>query len=113
MKHAASVLEGALLDLAFAVACGGWVKEPRLRSGRCEVYDNPCGGPGPCWGWWQFSASTLGAGDPSRDISSAFVRYGELRWRGNAGPDLIAAMRAFVTSKLGSEIDLPDVSSLP
>lgn len=107
-----SELEGAQLDYWVAMICfegrthyaHDHRQPPRIHNGRCEVYDNPCGGPGPCWGWYPFLASTLGAEAPSQDVGSTYVRYGTIKWTGGPGPELIAALRAFVASKFGEEV---------
>jgi len=119
MKHKVSELEGALLDAAVA-------KAERLR--HIDVDDSPH------TGWYELpNGAVIGVRDyaPSTDWSlggpiiereQIAVAYHPLvehwaacgnghRWLGlmNAtGPTpLIAAMRAYVASKLGEEVELP------
>lgn len=105
MKHKVSELSGAQLDYAYALT-ENFEQPPRLRDGVCEVYDNPCGGPGPCWGWYSFCVSTVPS-DPHRDVGGAFRRHGALQWKEEIGPGLADKMRSIIAGKFGDEVELP------
>ncbi len=99
----AAELSGARLDAAYAVACGVKPDRVRIRDGRCEIWDNPCGFPGACWGWNPFGASTLDRDMPG-GVGNVYVRYGGVNWKGEAGPELVEALRVYVASKFGADL---------
>lgn len=107
MKHKTAELTGALLDAAVAMAKGwppypdktyrGWLKDGiLLPSDEWE----------PSTNWYD--------GGPIIERELIELRWyrgiGQLMWKANSatGPTpLIAAMRAYVASKLGDEVELP------
>jgi hypothetical protein len=106
MKHKVSNLDGVLLELAFAIANGPWFGnvEPAIFNGVCRVVHDPCGWPGACPRWADFRPFNLqdkGFDNPGRDS----VRYG-LQWEGDAGEPLKQAMRDYIASRLGDEVEL-------
>lgn len=50
MKYKTSDLDGALLDLAFAISTGPWFgdKSPVIAGGVCQVLNEHFGWPGTC-----------------------------------------------------------------
>lgn len=117
MKHKVAELEGALLDVAVAVALGyrgpAYVPEELCGTWYAGQMD---GGVNP----WEPSASWFQAGPIIERERIGMEQGGEdgdmrcFAWRlgqnslGQYGPTpLIATMRAYVASKVGDEIDLP------
>lgn len=107
MERKTSELDGTHLDLAFAMACGPHDKPPRIANGRCEVFDNPCGFPGPCYDWFPFAACAPAPDKPQYDISDVYLRY-HLRWTGGSADALKALMLDYIAARLGSVLTLPD-----
>ena|ERR1043165_6213821 len=122
MKHKTISLSGALLDAAVAMAAG---QRFQLVGDLCQVWDNPCGYPGACWTWVRYAPSSDWAvGGPIIERESILVgRRVDKKKAWAAGIDvvfggkypydmlgptpLVAAMRAYVASKLGEEVELP------
>lgn len=114
MKHKVSDLEGALLDAAVAMAERGSLGEYSLEGG---------GSYGPAalkLKGWVFAPSVRWEhGGPiiererihfeyATDAVQAEIRCEEAPYVQQWGPTLlIAAMRAYVASKVGEEVDLP------
>jgi hypothetical protein len=131
MKHAVATLEGALLDAAVA-QCEGietvegrhdvllvWSQDDGVWRGWTPSRSWHDGGPlvereqitvirmGGTDGYW--SAGYEPEVDEGRQCESGWLELPSIRMRyEQSGPTaLIAAMRAYVASKLGDEIDLP------
>lgn len=100
MEYETESLDGAELALAFAVACGPHHKPPRIRDGVCEVYDNPCGFPGPCFDWFPFLSEELGSCKKESDIGGVYLRH-HLQWYSGTTEDLKSRVRAYVLERLG------------
>lgn len=47
----------ATADAEYLKANGVPPEKIRVQDGWCMVYDNPCGWPGACFGWWRFSST--------------------------------------------------------
>lgn len=129
MKHKTSELTGALLDAAVALA-EGWVyaeKNVWLPPGRVGQRPRIIGGTG-CFAW--APSSVRDHGGPIIDRERIAIWAGHGCWHATpctsvgydgdssyidvndddsySGPTpLIAAMRAYVASKLGDEVELP------
>lgn len=112
MKHKTAELEGAMLDAAYAKAVFKNQSHVGIVGGICKVYDDPCGWPGSCWAWFAFSPTTYRSAPPDSDlnfITRVYVR-GHTPWIENMidADEFLAALRSFVASKLGDEVELPD-----
>lgn len=119
MKHKVAELDGALLDAAVAMAEGDrlpdyWLDSangtPWLRPGREEWHPSERwdqGGPiieRERIGLWAGESPYHGTPAPA----GWFAEAGDLCQFKGAGPTpLIAAMRAYVASKFGEEVELP------
>ena len=117
MKHNVSELEGALLDAAVAKAEGNVAKLPHGREIVCPYRFEGSFSPssdwkdgGPIIERERIDLICLNEDAPNLEWGANFqiswVGLGvEAPWKGPT--PLIAAMRAYVASKLGEEIDLP------
>jgi hypothetical protein len=109
VKHKVSELEGALLDAAVAKAEG---RQFQVLSGTCYVnYFDYC----PSLEWElageiiereRISLMYIGARGWSANFEQWFDE-GEQEDRHTGPTPLIAAMRAYVSAKLGDEVELP------
>lgn len=105
MKHKVAELEGALLDASVAMAER---LEWRFVEGRCCVPAGAIGG-----GWMPYEPSwQWPEGGPiiGRERIKLEPWDHDAEWQANGvwGPTaLVAAMRAYVASKFGDEVDLP------
>jgi len=107
MKHEVAELEGALLDAAVVLALGGWGNEIAVATGCCSAVNFR---PSLYWehGGQIIERERLHCIPASPDGWASFADdWGTERVQYGPTP-LIAAMRAFVCSKLGDEIELPD-----
>lgn len=126
MKHKVSELEGGLLAHAAALACGYRVEreDPTLEIWVVWFPADERGTLGPVssfgpFGWRPDMKWVHGGPIIDRehiDIDHMVGRVERFRWRALCGSQraiafgptaLIAAMRAFVASKFGDEVDLP------
>lgn len=119
MKHQVSELEGALLDAAVAKAEGETQQPPG--SGWDAAYSTDWMEGGPIiereriaiWhcnaeGWGALHPESVGLGGFYPGGGGAGTALDVSDGDGIAGPTpLIAAMRAFVASKFGDEVELP------
>jgi hypothetical protein len=118
VKHKVSELEGALLDAAVAKAEGFVVGRPTRRGG-LPTWEHPSGG------WllqseFQPSVDWRGGGSIIAREHIKLAPFSETyweavvydfkrepdRWPGRGATPLIAAMRAYVASKFGEEVEL-------
>lgn len=112
MKHKTSELEGALLDAAVAKAegmIGAWVTDPDTDLTRNYRPSSDWRDGGPIIERERIKVEPHRADDPEGwDLESATEDwYAEHPCDCAFGPTpLIAAMRAYVTSKLGYEVEL-------
>lgn len=133
MKHKISELEGVWLDAAVAKAEGrmpwhGWVSpgqartEPPLR-GQFEEYSSDWRDGGPIierenisviWGgsdvWFAVKGTELGVSGSVRDEETGIISPITLALYGRSHKgktSLIAAMRAYLASSYGDEVELP------
>ena len=130
MKHKVSTLEGALLDAAVAKA---WGLDYAINDEGGEAWCSVRGGPNALHHWtidafnpsanWQDGGPliererieiAIAADDPvtwSAEIAEWVggwrTEHLRIRGAGNGPTPLIAAMRAFVASKRGEEVELP------
>lgn len=115
MRHKVSELEGALLDAAVAKAEGFvW----KILQDRCAVEElgYAIGGGTGCWLPYEPSIEWMQGGpiiERERLVFAAgesdwgaFV-YGEPNGGAEGSTPLVAAMRAYVASKFGDEVELP------
>jgi hypothetical protein len=120
MKHKVSELEGALLDLAVAMAEG---KRFRLGQSGIEIFEmDEEHGDGS--GWFPFRPQEWAYGGPIIEREQIVLMPGPhpdpttglVWWRAavlggmqpmNGHTHLVAAMRAYVASKFGEEVELP------
>jgi hypothetical protein len=105
VKHKVSELEGALLDAAVAMA------EGRLASweNTNEAYSVDWSDGGPIIERELISIRVYPDGEVSADVAAEFAGgeiIGSLA-RGDGPTPLVAAMRAYVASKFGEEVELP------
>jgi hypothetical protein len=124
MKHKVAELEGALLDAAVALAEGRLGGEVRMWGDVPFIEGGGVGQSGSNVTAWSPSINWLQGGpiiereliclDWGGDAWHAFFdvkgRWPEMDIRNNeqkGSTPLIAAMRAYVASKLGEEVDLP------
>ena len=122
MKHRVSELEGALLDAAVAKA-EGWILHPLLGDWRLPpTPDDEVGEFQAEVDFWKPSTA-WDHGGPIIERELISVRWGSANaaegWfatlpeqsddfqDNTGGTPLIAAMRAYVASKLGDEVELP------
>lgn len=120
MKHKTSELEGVLLDAAVAKALGhapffggqqqGQVIPSSFQEEQWRVHNG--------WPVWRYSAEWVYGGPlierEQIDLSCCSESGDEFFWTAQIGIDacefgltpLVAAMRAFVASKLGEEVEL-------
>lgn len=118
MKHKVSELEGAMLDAAVAKALGRPFYPHTWSGAHAYSGDWAIGGPivareriallpgdGPEWvaGW---QASSNDGDDGGFALPQDFRRVAGECWQVGATP-LIAAMRAYCSSKFGDEVELP------
>lgn len=117
MRHKVSELEGALLDAAVAKAEGAvW----KIFYDRCAVEElgYAIGGGTGCWLPYEPSIEWMQGGPIiARERISLEPAFGASEWAADADEDgcrtvygptaLIAAMRAYVASKFGDEVELP------
>lgn len=122
MKHKTAELEGTLLDMAVAKAEGYSLED------RQEFRRAPGGGG---WLLWEFEPSSKWSqagpiigemrgnlrfySEPERTLSGEYRQGWHFSWEPPQGRDgsawgptaLVAAMRAYVASKFGEEVELP------
>lgn len=125
MKIKTSTLSGAALDWAITkykniLLPWGYI---RIQNGRV-MWRTP-GNHETAYVWYQYSPSTdwaqggpiiereMLAPEPLLDTNCALIKWRCRNWKGDGsdfyGPTpLIAAMRCFVASKLGDEVDIPE-----
>ena len=124
MKHKTAELTGALLDAAVALAEGlpfkmiedgkAWLYLTCLRTAsvrECPQFSTQWGDGGPIIERGRISLLPPGYGGAEHWTAGVGVRNSYDGWEADheaEGPTpLIAAMRAFVASKLGFEVELP------
>lgn len=114
MKHKTSELTGPLLDAAVALALGWAPVAGRLYWFRAadNVTSDPCGlFPPPYSSSW-FDGGPIKARERisthyRNDGTVDAVLPGDNQWPWTGQTELEAAMRAFVSAKLGDEVELP------